>query len=85
MKKQPARDIVADQEWLSQQDAARQLGVTLPKVGMLIANDHLVGAGSSNDDMGVTVASLEAEAAWRQSASARARIGRIVRDLVRWV
>jgi hypothetical protein len=85
MKKEPARDRVSDQEWISQQDAARRLGVNLAKVAMLIANDHLVGAGNSNDDTGVTLASLATEVAWRESASAPARMGRLVRDTVRWV
>jgi len=76
---------VPDEQWVSQQDAAKRLGVTLPKVGMLIANDHLDGAGNSSDDMGVTVDSLEAELVWRQSASVPARVRRIVRDLLHWV
>ena len=87
---------VPEEEWLSQEQAARALGVSLPTVGLLIANDHLVPATTPTRrwgvvptvdaflQPGVTAASVSAEKRWRQSAPRRRRWFRRLKDIPGW-
>lgn len=81
------RAVVAAQEseWISQFDAAATLGVPVLRVGVLIANDHLVAAENEQGQAGVTRDSVERELAWRSSASRPRRALRILRDTVNWL
>jgi hypothetical protein len=71
-------------EWVSQEDAAKQLRVNILRVGVLISNEHLDAAETVTGAMGVTEASLTREAEWRASASLAAKYRRALRDLLRW-
>lgn len=71
---------VPDDTWLSQPEAARQLGIVLFRVGVLIACDHLAPAENSAGRAGVTITSVEAEKTWRDSATRRAKALRLLKD-----
>ena len=65
---------------MSQYDAARELGISVYRVGWLVACEHLTGVGYE-----VTTESVHAELAWRQSASIASKCGRLLRDIVSFV
>ena len=71
--------------WVDQADAARELGVSMWRIGVLIANDHLQTAETSDLRMGVSRASLDAEAAWRAGAGIGGRVSRLGRDAINWI
>ncbi|MDP9403494.1 MAG: DNA-binding protein [Actinomycetota bacterium] len=75
---------VPDEEWLSQFEAAERLGIGMFRVGVLIANGHLVAAENATGQAGVTGASVEREQHWRSSAGIVRRAGRLIRDVVNW-
>ncbi|WP_415954520.1 DNA-binding protein [Streptomyces sp. KLOTTS4A1] len=75
---------VEDDTWISQPDAARHLGVSLPRIGMLIANGHMTPAHNSAGRAGVTIASVQAEETWRANATTRAKIARLLKDTINW-
>ncbi|MFI6893947.1 DNA-binding protein [Streptomyces sp. NPDC050256] len=75
---------VPDDAWLSQPEAARQLGIVLFRIGVLIACDHLAPAEDSAGRAGVTITSVEAEKAWRDSATRRAKALRLLKDTIRF-
>ncbi|MGQ4328618.1 DNA-binding protein [Streptomyces hayashii] len=77
-------DRVEDDAWLSQPEAARQLGLALPRVGMLIANGRLVPAENPAGRAGVTTSSVEAEKIWRENAKVRAKFIRLLKDTINW-
>jgi hypothetical protein len=74
--------LVPDSEWVSQEDAARELGVSRARVVLLVANDHLAAAKDSLDRPGVTASSVVAEKRWRATASAGARLKRAAADII---
>jgi hypothetical protein len=76
---------VAATEFVSQHEVARELGISVGRVGWLVACAHLEPAEDEDRNMGVTRASLEREAAWSRSAGLRAKARRVIGDTVRWV
>ncbi|MFJ6076268.1 DNA-binding protein [Streptomyces sp. NPDC093065] len=77
-------DTVEDDAWMSQPEAARHLGVTLIRVGMLLANRRLIPAENPAGQAGVTVASVQAEETWRANAKGRAKFARLLKDTINW-
>lgn len=77
-------DIVEDDAWSSQPEAARSLGITLIRVGMLIANRRLIPAENPAGQAGVTTASVQAEETWRANATKRAKLARLLKDTINW-
>ncbi|MCX4853762.1 DNA-binding protein [Streptomyces canus] len=77
-------DTVGDAAWMSQPEAARRLGVTLIRVGMLIANRCLIPAENPAGQAGVTTASVQAEETWRVNATRRAKLARLLKDTINW-
>ncbi|MEU9367166.1 DNA-binding protein [Streptomyces avermitilis] len=77
-------DTVEDDAWMSQPEAARRLGVTLIRVGMLIANRRLIPAENRSGQAGVITASVQAEETWRANASRRAKFARLLKDTINW-
>ncbi|MEU1438577.1 DNA-binding protein [Streptomyces sp. NPDC005786] len=73
---------VTDEDWLSQPEAARQLGIFLFRVGALIACGHLAPAENSAGRAGVTTTSVQAETAWRDGATYRAKALRLLKDTI---
>ncbi|MYS34276.1 hypothetical protein K388_06514 [Streptomyces sp. KhCrAH-43] len=73
---------VADDAWLSQPEAARQLGIALFRVGALIACGHFAPAENSAGSAGVTITSVQAEKTWRDSATYRAKVLRLLKDTI---
>ncbi|MEU5825423.1 DNA-binding protein [Streptomyces sp. NPDC047803] len=71
-----------DDAWLSQPEAARQLGIALFRVGALIACGHLAPAENSAGSAGVTITSVQAEKTWRDSATYRAKVLRLLKDTI---
>ncbi|MCX4583773.1 hypothetical protein [Streptomyces sp. NBC_01481] len=65
-------DTVEDNAWMSQPEAAHQLGVTLARLGMLIADGHPDTGAEPGRQAGVTIASVQAEETWRANATIRA-------------
>ncbi|MFJ2021908.1 DNA-binding protein [Streptomyces nodosus] len=77
-------DRVEDDAWMSQPEAARHLGIALTRVGMLIANGHLIPAENPAGRAGVTTASVEAEKTWRANATIRTKFTRLLKDTINW-
>ena len=77
-------DTVEDDAWMSQPEAARHLGVTLIRVGMLIANRRLIPAENPAGQAGVTTASVQAEETWQANATKRAKLARFLKDTINW-
>ncbi|MGW0933760.1 DNA-binding protein [Streptomyces sp. NPDC002666] len=75
---------VPDDAWLSQPEAARQLGIVLFRIGVLITCGHLAPAADSAGRAGVTITSVEAEKSWRHSATRRAKARRLLKDTIRF-
>lgn len=72
--------------WVSQYDAARELGINIFRIGNLISNDHLEPAETASREMGVTRASLDEELKWRREAPRLRRwLLRPLRDSVNWL
>ena len=71
-------------EWVSQPDAARELKVPLLLLGWIIACEHLTPANGPDGKAGVTRASLDREIAWRNEATIGRRLGRWVKNTLRW-
>ncbi|MFN2537309.1 MAG: hypothetical protein ABR549_04045 [Mycobacteriales bacterium] len=73
-------------DWVSQCDAARELGIHILRIGNLISNDHLEPAETASREMGVTRASLDAELRWRREAPRLRRwLLRPMRDSLNWL
>ncbi|WP_121709075.1 DNA-binding protein [Streptomyces sp. E5N91] len=77
-------DTVEDDAWMSQPEAARRLGVTLIRVGMLLANRRLIPAENPAGQAGVTIASVQAEETWRANAKKWAKLARLLKDTINW-
>ncbi|RFU39762.1 DNA-binding protein [Actinomadura logoneensis] len=69
---------------MPQQEAADRLGIGIARVGLLIANGHLEPVKVPVGGPFVTTASVEAERAWRDNARRPAKLGRVLKDIVRW-
>lgn len=77
--------VVPDGEWVSQFDAARELGVNVFRIGALIANGHLEPAENAEGEAGVTRTSLFEELEWRRRSGWLRRLARTAGDLIRWI
>ncbi|MFE4959208.1 DNA-binding protein [Streptomyces sp. NPDC056653] len=73
---------LAHDAWLSQPEAARQLGIALFRIGALIACGHLAPAKNSAGRAGVTIISVQAGKTWRDSATYRAKALRPLKDTI---
>lgn len=76
----PPRVLTSD-EFVTQQDAAERLGVSLLSVGRLIAEGRLL-PGTCNGELGVELASMEAERSRRTGRLWRPRS--FVKSLWHW-
>lgn len=76
---------VGSPAWVSQREAARRLNVSVLRVGLLIANEHLEPAEDGERNMGVTLISLAAERRWRRETPLALRLLRPFRDAVNWL
>jgi hypothetical protein len=74
-----------DEGWVSQFDGAEQLGVSLFRIGLLIASGVLEPAHNPAGQAGVTAASIEHELRWRQTAGLVARAMRAVKEALHFV
>jgi hypothetical protein len=77
-------DRVEDDLWMSQPEAARQLGIALIRIGALIANGHLTPVENPVGRAGVSIASVQAERIWRENAPLRAKVARLLTDAISW-
>ncbi|WP_326844288.1 DNA-binding protein [Streptomyces sp. NBC_01281] len=73
---------IPDDAWLSQPQAARQLGIALFRIGALIACGHLTPSENSAGRAGVTITSVQVEKTWRDSATYRAKTLRLLKDTI---
>jgi hypothetical protein len=76
---------VSDDEWSSQLEAAAALGISLYRVGYVIATGNLEAAENPAGEAGVTRGSLDREIAWRREAGSWSRLGRAVASIFRWL
>ena len=75
-------DTAEDEAWSSQSEAVRRLGVTLIRVGILIANRRLIPAENPAGQAGVTTVSVQAEETWRAKAMKRAKLARFMKETI---
>lgn len=81
-----AAPTVAEDRWLSNEAAARELGTSPERLAFgPIAVGALQRATNSTGVVGVTLDSVRAEAQWRQSASTPARLRRVVAVAWAWI
>ena len=73
---------VGDSDFISQWDAAAELGIAPARIGWRIACGHLDAAEDAHRTMGVTRQSLEQERAWVSTATFWAKVRRTVRALL---
>ncbi|MGN6245787.1 MAG: hypothetical protein ACTHQ3_19225 [Motilibacteraceae bacterium] len=72
--------------WVSQRDAAHELGINVFRIGVLISNGHLEAAETSLHEMGVSRVSLDEELRWRRDAPlVRRGLVRPIRDALSWL
>lgn len=76
---------VSEPEFVSQEQAAAELGITVGRVGWRIACEHLDAAENADRKMGVTRLSLDKELAWQRTAGIGRRVRRQVWNLVQWI
>lgn len=74
-----------DEEWLSQYDAARELGISVWRVGWRIACGHLTPAHNRAREAGVTRESVAKDREWLAQASLGAKSLRVFKNIIRWV
>ena len=75
---------VAQNEWISQLDAAQRLNVNVFRVGWALTCEILDPADSPTGEAGVTLASVDREILWRANATWGQRVRRGIRSTVRW-
>jgi hypothetical protein len=80
----PPRVVPVD-EWMSQDEAARELNISHFSLGLLLATGVLHPAECYEGGRGVTRKSLEAEVNWRRTATLRQRVMRKVRYVVHFI
>lgn len=73
---------VSHDAWASQPEAARFLGISVVRIGVLISVDHLSPAHNPDGEAGVTKESLKRESSWRESATVYKKMRRLIRDSV---
>lgn len=74
-----------DNEWMSQSEAARELGISIVRVGWRIACGYLTPAHNSKHEAGVTRTSVELDRDWLAAASWKSKSFRTFKGLVRWI
>src|SRR5690242_658867 len=72
-----------DDEWVSQREAGKLLGVSLGRVGWRILCGHLVPAQDSRGAAGVTRSSIAKDQEWLAAASWWAKAFRVLKGLAR--
>jgi hypothetical protein len=73
-------ETVPDSDFVSQWDAADELGVATARIGWRIACGHLEAAEDGNRTMGVTRRSLDRELAWLTTSKKWAKVRRSAWD-----
>ncbi|MFB7225423.1 DNA-binding protein [Streptomyces sp. NPDC056227] len=68
--------------WLSQPEAAQHLGISMARLGLVLACGHLTPAENPAGRAGVTIASVQAEKSWRENATIRAKTTRLLKDTI---
>ncbi|MEU6848816.1 DNA-binding protein [Actinacidiphila alni] len=76
---------VADEDWVSQPEAAKLCGVSLLRMVFRILNGHLTPAHNSARRAGVSRASIERDLAWLAAASRRARVWRACKGIAGFI
>ncbi|THA32119.1 DNA-binding protein [Streptomyces sp. A1277] len=76
---------VTTDAWASQHEAARILGVSVGKIGVLIATDHLTPAHNPAGEAGVTRVSLFEEVDWRTTATISKKMRRLFKDSIKFM
>ncbi len=76
---------VPDAEFVSQWDAAAQLGISVGRVDWRVACEHLEPAEDAARTMGVTRASLEREVEWQRRATRWSKVRRVIGNTLRWI
>lgn len=77
--------VTAEDNWVSQEEACRLLGIGYTRLSLLITAGHLHPAQLSTGGVGVSRESLEVELSWRASSGVLGRVGRRLRDSLRWI
>jgi len=77
--------VVPEDEWTSQDEAARELNISHFSLGLLLATGILHPAERNEGGRGVTRKSVETEVNWRRTATLRQRIVRKVRYIVHFI
>ncbi|MFJ1588546.1 DNA-binding protein [Streptomyces sp. NPDC088197] len=70
-----------DEEWVSQPDAAKILGISMARVVWRIMSDHLTPAHNSAGRAGITRSSIVKDQQWLAAASWRAKSFRMLKDI----
>ncbi len=81
---QVPQNLPQGDDWMSYQDAATRLGVSLPRIAMLQANEILEPSEHSLNGSGVTESSVQREITWQATASIWMRIVRTTRSFFMW-
>ncbi|MBM9507924.1 DNA-binding protein [Actinacidiphila acididurans] len=76
---------MSDAAWMSESEAARQLGVSVLRIGALVSCDHLTLAKNPAGHVGITAASVRTEKHWKQTASRKAKLIRLLKDMMTFV
>ncbi|MFG3284840.1 DNA-binding protein [Streptomyces sp. NPDC048111] len=72
-----------DEQWVSQFEAAKILGISVVRVGWRVACGHLQPADNERGGAGVSLASVHAEKEWRATARKRSKAARMLKDFLR--
>lgn len=76
---------VPEAEFVSQEQAAAELGIPVGRVGWRVACEHMDAAENAARKMGVTKSSLDKELAWQRTAGIGRRVRRQVWNVIQWV
>ena len=76
---------VTDDQWLSQADAANELGISYGRTIWRLMNNHLTMAHNSQGHAGVSASSVKAEQSWRRKTPWSRRSLRPFGDMFRWI
>lgn len=76
--------VAAQDQWLSQAEAAQRLNVGVLRISWAIACENLDPANNPAGEAGVTLTSVDREIQWRANATWGARFRRALRSTVRW-
>ncbi len=76
--------IVKNSEWISEEGAAKKLGISRLHLEFILTNQHLDPAKNTNGEKGVTRKSLAREMRWRNKASGFQKARRLIGDVLSW-